>query len=98
MFRSSWYSARYTGGEAEAAPLAAGGSQSEVGAARRPVPQRRRRILRTSCILEKSQADRVPPPSRRPRSRYVTFYVCKFIFLLKLVHMVQIPIRTNLSR
>ena len=24
MFRSSWYSAQYTGGEAEAAPLAAG--------------------------------------------------------------------------
>ena len=31
MFRSSWYSARYTGGEAEAAPLAAGGSQGELG-------------------------------------------------------------------
>jgi len=29
IFRSSWYSARYTGGEAEAAPLAAGGSQGE---------------------------------------------------------------------
>ena len=33
MFRSSWHSARYTGGEAEAAPLAAGGSQSELGVA-----------------------------------------------------------------
>ena len=31
MFRSSWYSARYTGGEAKAAPLAAGGSQGELG-------------------------------------------------------------------
>ena len=31
--RSPWYSARYTGGEAEAAPLAAGGSQGELGVA-----------------------------------------------------------------
>ena len=33
MFRSSWYSARYTGGVAEAAPLAAGVTRSEVGVA-----------------------------------------------------------------
>ena len=85
MFRSSSYSAHKPGGAAVSGSFSFWRSQRRTRGRVRPAVIPKRRIPRTSYILELRQADRANPlsqrpPNQNPRPHYHTIAIQRYLF------------------